>query len=127
TLGGYVCDHVEALGGVGREVVAAGTVEAMEMLLRGIPLERATTSMTINAPANILLAMYIAVAASRRISSRTIGGTIQNDMLKEFIAQKEWIVPPRPSMKLIQDILVYCSRQVPPCDTISNSGYHSSD
>src|SRR5207245_7064028 len=103
TLGGYVCDHVEALGGVGREVVAAGTVEAMEMLLRGIPLERATTSMTINAPANILRAMYIAVAASRRISSRTIGGTIQNHMLKEFIAPKEWSGPTRPNKEPNQD------------------------
>ena len=124
TLMGYDSDHPKALGEVGREGVAVDTVEDVEVLLRGIPLERATTSMTINAPANILLAMYIAVAASRGISPRTIGGTIQNDMLKEFIAQKEWIVPPRPSMKLIQDILVYCTREVPRWNTISISGYH---
>ena len=124
TLMGYDSDHPKALGEVGREGVAVDTVEDVEVLLRGIPLERATTSMTINAPANILLAMYIAVAASRGISPRTIGGTIQNDMLKEFIAQKEWIVPPRPSMKLIQDILVYCAREVPRWNTISISGYH---
>src|SRR5207302_10068791 len=99
TLMGYDSDHPRALGEVGREGVAVDTVEDMEILLRGIPLERVTTSMTINAPANVLLAMYIAVAASRGISLGAIGGTIQTDMLKEFIAQKEWIVPPRPSMK----------------------------
>jgi methylmalonyl-CoA mutase N-terminal domain/subunit len=109
---------------VGREGVAVDSVEDMEVLLRDLPLDRITTSMTINAPANVLLAMYLAVAKSRGISPRRIGGTIQNDMLKEFIAQKEWIVAPRPSMKLIQDILVYCTREVPRWNTISISGYH---
>ena len=124
TLMGYDSDHARSLGEVGREGVAIDTVEDMELLLRDLPLDRVTTSMTINAPANILLAMYVAVAAARGISPRAIGGTIQNDMLKEFIAQKEWIVPPRPSMKLIQDMLVYCTREVPRWNTISISGYH---
>ena len=124
TLMGYDSDHVRSAGEVGREGVAVDSVEDMEVLLRDLPLDRITTSMTINAPANVLLAMYVAVAKSRRISPRHIGGTIQNDMLKEFIAQKEWIVPPRPSMKLIQDILVYGTREVPRWNTISISGYH---
>ncbi len=124
TLMGYDSDHARALGEVGREGVAVDSVEDMDLLLRDVPLDRITTSMTINAPANVLLAMYVAVAASRGISPATIGGTIQADMLKEFIAQKEWIVPPRPSMKLIQDLLVYCTREVPRWNTISISGYH---
>src|SRR5579883_2390799 len=124
TLMGYDSDHPRALGEVGREGVAVDTVEDMDLLLRDVPLDRITTSMTINAPANVLLAMYVAVAAARGISPQTIGGTTQTDMLKEFIAQKEWIVPPRPSMKLIQDLLVYCTREVPRWNTISISGYH---
>jgi methylmalonyl-CoA mutase, N-terminal domain len=124
TLMGYDSDHPKALGEVGREGVAVDTVEDMEVLLHDLPLDRVTTSMTINAPANVLLAMYVAVAAARGISPRVIGGTSQTDMLKEFIAQKEWIVPPRPSMKLIQDILVYCTHEVPRWNTISISGYH---
>jgi len=124
TLMGYDSDHPCALGEVGREGVAIDTVEDMARLFDGIPLDRVTTSMTINAPANILLAMYVAVADAQGVSPGAIGGTIQNDMLKEFIAQKEWIVPPRPSMKLIQDILVYCTREVPRWNTISISGYH---
>ena len=124
TLMGYDSDHARSAGEVGREGVAVDSVEDMEVLLRDLPLDRITTSMTINAPANVLLAMYVAVAKSRGISPRHIGGTIQNDMLKEFIAQKEWIVPPRPSMKLIQDILVYGTREVPRWNTISISGYH---
>ncbi len=124
TLMGHDSDQPKALGEVGREGVAVDTIEDMETLFRGLPLDRITTSMTINAPANILLAMYVAVAEAQGISPRAIGGTIQNDMLKEFIAQKEWIVPPRPSMKLIQDILVYCTREVPRWNTISISGYH---
>jgi methylmalonyl-CoA mutase N-terminal domain/subunit len=124
TLMGYDSDHARALGEVGREGVAVDTVEDMDLLLRDVPLDRITTSMTINAPANVLLAMYVAVAAARGISPEMIGGTTQADMLKEFIAQKEWIVPPRPSMKLIQDLLVYCTREVPRWNTISISGYH---
>ena len=124
TLMGYDSDHPKSLGEVGREGVAVDTVEDMDTLLADLPLDRITTSMTINAPANILLAMYVAVAASRGVPLDALGGTIQTDMLKEFIAQKEWIVPPRPSMKLIQDILVYCTREVPRWNTMSISGYH---
>src|SRR5579884_3883649 len=124
TLMGYDSDHPRALGEVGREGVAVDTVEDMDILFRGIPLDQVTTSMTINAPANVLLAMYVAVAADRGIDPRALGGTIQNDILKEFIAQKEWIVPPRPSMKLVQDVLVYCTRELPRWNTISISGYH---
>lgn len=124
TLMGYDSDHPRSLGEVGREGVAIDTVEDMEALFHGIPLDGVTTSMTINAPANILLAMYAAVAESQGTDLHGISGTIQNDMLKEFIAQKEWIVPPRPSMKLIQDILVYCTREIPRWNTISISGYH---
>ncbi|HLW58898.1 MAG TPA: methylmalonyl-CoA mutase family protein [bacterium] len=124
TLMGYDSDHPRAMGEVGREGVAIDTVDDMDVLLHDIPLDRVTTSMTINAPANVLLAMYVAVAEARGISPRMIGGTIQNDMLKEFIAQKEWIVPPRPSLKLIQDILVYATRETPQWNTISISGYH---
>jgi len=124
TLMGYDSDHPRALGEVGREGVAVDTVEDMDILLRDLPLDRATTSMTINAPANVLLAMYAVVAESRGVPLGAVGGTTQTDMLKEFIAQKEWIVPPRPSMKLIQDLLVYCTREVPRWNTISISGYH---
>jgi methylmalonyl-CoA mutase N-terminal domain/subunit len=124
TLMGYDSDHPRSLGEVGREGVAIDTVEDLALLFRDIPLDQVTTSMTINAPANVLLAMYVAVAEAQGVSPRRIGGTIQNDMLKEFIAQKEWIVPPRPSMRLIQDILVYCTREVPRWNTISISGYH---
>jgi methylmalonyl-CoA mutase N-terminal domain/subunit len=124
TLMGYDSDSSRSAGEVGREGVAIDSVEDMELLLRDVPLDRVTTSMTINAPANVLLALYVAVAESRGISPAAIGGTIQNDMLKEFIAQKEWIVPPRASMKLIQDILVYATRDVPRWNTISISGYH---
>ncbi|HXX39776.1 MAG TPA: methylmalonyl-CoA mutase family protein [bacterium] len=124
TLMGYDSDHPRALGEVGREGVAVDTVDDMDALLHGLPLDRISTSMTISAPANVLLAMYVAVATSRGIPLDRISGTTQADMLKEFIAQKEWIVPPRPSMKLIQDILVYCSREVPRWNTISVSGYH---
>ncbi len=124
TLMGYDSDSPRSSGEVGREGVAIDSVEDMALLLRDVPLDRVTTSMTINAPANVLLALYVAVAESRGISPTAIGGTIQNDMLKEFIAQKEWIVPPRASMKLIQDILVYATRDVPRWNTISISGYH---
>ncbi len=123
-LMGYDSDSPRSAGEVGREGVAIDSVEDMALLLRDVPLDRVTTSMTINAPANVLLALYVAVAESRGISPAAIGGTIQNDMLKEFIAQKEWIVPPRASMKLIQDILVYATRDVPRWNTISISGYH---
>ncbi|MGQ0570706.1 MAG: acyl-CoA mutase large subunit family protein [Armatimonadota bacterium] len=124
TLMGYDSDHPRALGEVGREGVAIDTLVDMEELLRGIPLDRVTTSMTINAPANVLLAMYVAIADQQGISRSALGGTTQTDMLKEFVAQKEWIVPPRPSMRLIQDMLAFGTRELPKWNVISVSGYH---
>jgi methylmalonyl-CoA mutase N-terminal domain/subunit len=124
TLMGYDSDHPRALGEVGREGVAIDSLADMEILLDGLPLDEVTTSMTINAPANVLLALYVAVADGRGIPRDRLGGTTQTDMLKEFIAQKEWIVPPRPSMKLIQDMLVFGARELPKWNVISISGYH---
>ncbi len=124
TLMGYDSDHPRSLGEVGREGVAIDTVDDMAILLRALPLDRVTTSMTINAPANVVLAMYVAAAEAAGYARTTIGGTTQTDMLKEFIAQKEWIVPPRPSMKLIQDMLVFGARELPRWNVISISGYH---
>ena len=124
TLMGYDSDHPRALGEVGREGVAIDSVQDMEILLRDLPLDRVTTSMTINAPANILLAMYVGAAENMGFTRAQIGGTTQTDMLKEFIAQKEWIVPPRPSMKMIQDMLVFGTRELPRWNVISISGYH---
>jgi len=124
TLMGYDSDHPRSAGEVGREGVAVDSVEDVDLLLRDLPLDEITTSMTINAPANVLLAMYVAVATARGLSPAALGGTTQTDILKEFIAQKEWIVPPRPSMKLIQDLMVYGTRELPRWNTISISGYH---
>jgi len=124
TLMGYDSDHPRSAGEVGREGVAIDSVDDMDVLLRDLPLDQITTSMTINAPANVLLAMYVAVATARGLSPASLGGTTQTDILKEFIAQKEWIVPPRPSMKLVQDIMVYGTRELPRWNTISISGYH---
>ncbi len=124
TLMGYDSDHPRSAGEVGREGVAIDSVDDMDVLLRDLPLNEITTSMTINAPANVLLAMYVAVATARGLSPSSLGGTTQTDILKEFIAQKEWIVPPRPSMKLVQDIMVYGTERLPRWNTISISGYH---
>ncbi len=124
TLMGYDSDHPRALGEVGREGVAIDSLADMEVLFAGIPLDRVTTSMTINAPANVLLATYVAVAERQGLRHDQLGGTTQTDMLKEFIAQKEWIVPPRPSMRLIQDMLAFGTRELPRWNVISISGYH---
>ncbi|MCX5858802.1 MAG: methylmalonyl-CoA mutase family protein [Proteobacteria bacterium] len=124
TLMGCDSDDPRALGEVGRCGVAIDTLRDMEVLFSGIPLDKITTSMTINGPASILLAMYIAVAEKQGVKSTQIGGTIQNDILKEYIAQKSWIYPPRPSLRLITDIMGYCVKQVPNWNTISISGYH---
>jgi methylmalonyl-CoA mutase, N-terminal domain len=124
TLMGYDSDHPRARGEVGREGVAVDSLADMDLLLHDIPLDQVTTSMTINAPANILLAMYVAIADQRRVPRATLGGTTQTDMLKEFIAQKEWIVPPRPSMRLIRDMLAFGTRELPKWNVISISGYH---
>jgi len=124
TLMGYDSDNPRARGEVGMCGVAVDSLRDMEILFQGIPLDSITTSMTINAPSAILLAMYIAVADQQGVSPRKIGGTIQNDILKEYIAQHSWIFPPEPSMRIITDILAYCSENVPKWNTISISGYH---
>ena len=124
TLMGYDSDSPRAQGEVGQCGVAIDTLKDMEILFDGIPLDQVTTSMTINPPAAILLAMYIAVAEKQGVSKKEIGGTIQNDMLKEFIAQKTFMLPPRPSLRLIVDTVEYCTKEVPRWNTISISGYH---
>jgi methylmalonyl-CoA mutase N-terminal domain/subunit len=121
---GYDSDSPMARGEVGKCGVAVDTLKDMEILFEGIPLDRVTTSMTINPPASILLAMYIVVAEKQGVSKKEIGGTIQNDMLKEFIAQKTFMLPPRPSLRIIVDTIEYCTREVPRWNTISISGYH---
>src|SRR4029077_4705315 len=112
------------LGEVGREGVSVACLDDMERLFQGIPVADVTTSMTINAPAIYLLGAYIANGEKHGVPPAKLRGTIQNDMLKEFIAQKEWISPVRPSMRVIRDMLVYCTREMPLWNTISISGYH---
>ncbi|HVP80331.1 MAG TPA: methylmalonyl-CoA mutase family protein [Thermodesulfobacteriota bacterium] len=124
TLMGYDSDSPMSKGEIGKCGVAVDTLRDMEILFEEIPLEKVTTSMTINPPASILLAMYIVVAEKQGVSRREIGGTIQNDMLKEFIAQKTFMLPPKPSIRIIVDTIEYCSREVPRWNTISISGYH---
>ena len=124
TLMGYDADHPRARGEVGREGVAVTSLADMEALFAGIPLDQVTTSMTVNCTASILLAMYFAVAEGRGIPLHQLGGTIQNDMLKEFIAQKEWICPPEPSVRIITDMIEFCTREAPRWHPISISGYH---
>jgi methylmalonyl-CoA mutase N-terminal domain/subunit len=124
TLMGYDPDHARSLGEVGREGVSVASLDDMKLLFDGIPLDQVSTSMTINAPACVLLALYIAVAEEQGVSPAKLRGTLQNDMLKEFIAQKEWISPIRPHMRIIRDMLVYCTREMPLWNTISISGYH---
>ncbi len=124
TLYGRDSNDPFSLGEVGRCGVAVDTLRDMEIIFDGIPLESISTSMTINPPAAMLLAMYIAVGEKQGVPSEQLTGTIQNDMLKEYQAQKTWIYPPEPSMRIITDILGYCSDQVPKWNTISISGYH---
>ncbi len=124
TLMGYDSDHPRAKGEVGKCGVAVDSLRDMEVIFSGIPLDRISTSMTINAPASILLAMYIAVAEKQGVPSHKLAGTTQNDILKEYIAQKEWIYPPAPSMRLITDTMAFCAQHVPKWNTISISGYH---
>jgi methylmalonyl-CoA mutase N-terminal domain/subunit len=124
TLMGYDSDHPRSRGEVGKCGVAVDSLRDMEVIFREIPLDKVTTSMTINGPAGVLLAMYIVVAEKQGVPADKIGGTIQNDILKEYIAQKSWIFPPRPSMRIITDILSYCTGNVPRWNTISISGYH---
>lgn len=124
TLMGYDPDSERSLGEVGREGVNVASVEDMARLFAGIPLGEVTTSMTINAPAVYLLASYIAVGERQGVKPAQLRGTLQNDMLKEYIAQKEWITPIRPSMRIIRDMLVYCTKEMPLWNTVSISGYH---
>jgi methylmalonyl-CoA mutase N-terminal domain/subunit len=124
TLMGLDSDHPLAEGEVGKCGVAVSSLEDMEVLFDGIPLEEVTTSMTINAPAAVIFAMYLVVAEKQGADWKKISGKIQNDILKEYIAQKEWIYPPRPSMRLIVDTIAFCTREVPRWHPISISGYH---
>jgi methylmalonyl-CoA mutase, N-terminal domain len=124
TLMGYDSDHEKALGEVGREGVAVDSLEDMEHLFAGIPLDEVSTSMTINAPAAMLLAFYICVGEQQGVPRDRLRGTIQTDILKEYIAQKEWIFPPEPSMRLCVDMIEFCAREVPLWHPVSISGYH---
>jgi methylmalonyl-CoA mutase N-terminal domain/subunit len=124
TLMGYDSDHPRALGEVGREGVAVDSLRDMEELFAGIPLERVSTSMTINSPAAILLAFYVCVAEGQGVARSALRGTAQTDILKEYIAQKEWIFPPEPSMRLVTDMVEFCAREMPLFHPISISGYH---
>ncbi len=124
TLMGYDSDSPRALGEVGMCGVAVDTLRDMEALFDGIPLDKVTTSMTINGPAVVLLAFYIALADVRGIPRSKIGGTIQNDCLKEFIAQHAWLVPPRPAVRIVTDMIEFCTTNVPRWNTVSISGYH---
>jgi methylmalonyl-CoA mutase N-terminal domain/subunit len=121
---GYDSDDPMASGEVGKVGVAISSLEDMETLFHDIPLDQVSTSMTINAPASILLAMYIAVAKKQNAATRRLRGTIQNDVLKEYVARGTYIFPPQPSMRLITDVFHFCKEQVPNWNTISISGYH---
>jgi len=124
TLMGYDADHPRALGEVGREGTAVSTIEDVAELFDGIDLGAVTTSMTVNCSASVILAMYFAVAERQGLPLTAIGGTIQNDMLKEFIAQKEWICPPDPSVRIVVDMIEFCAREAPRFHPVSISGYH---
>jgi methylmalonyl-CoA mutase N-terminal domain/subunit len=124
TLMGYDSDHPRSLGEVGREGVAIDSLEDMETLFAGIPLGDVSTSMTINSPAAILLAFYACVGEEQRVRRERLRGTIQTDILKEYIAQKEYIFPPEPSMRLVTDMIEFCAREMPLWHPISISGYH---
>ncbi len=124
TLMGYDPDHALSGGEVGREGVSVACLDDMRRLFQGIPLDRVTTSMTINGPAIVALAMYFAIADEQGVPLAKVGGTIQTDILKEYIAQKEWICPPRPAMRIVSDMIVFCARNAPKWHPISISGYH---
>jgi methylmalonyl-CoA mutase, N-terminal domain len=127
TLMGYDADHAASTGEVGKCGVSISSLEDMEILFRGIPLSDVTVSMTINSPAPILWAMYLAVAEKQGVPWTKLSGTLQNDILKEYIAQKEYIFPPRPSMRLVTDVIEYATHNVPRFNPISISGYHISE
>jgi methylmalonyl-CoA mutase, N-terminal domain len=124
TLMGYDSDHPRSLGEVGREGVAVDSLEDMETLFAGIPLGEVSTSMTINSPAAILLAFYLCVGEEQGVPRSALRGTVQTDILKEYIAQKEYIFPPEPSMRLVTDMVEFCAKEMPLWHPISISGYH---
>jgi len=124
TLMGYDADHERSQGEVGREGVAVSTIDDMMTLFKGIPLDKVTTSMTVNCSASVLLAMYLVMAERGGVPWERVGGTIQNDMLKEFIAQKEWISPPAPSLRVVTDMIEFCAKKAPRWHAVSISGYH---
>ncbi|HEY7364041.1 MAG TPA: methylmalonyl-CoA mutase family protein [Methylomirabilota bacterium] len=123
-LMGYDADHPRAQGEVGKEGVSISTLDDFERLFDGIPLDQVTTSMTINCTASVALAMYLAVADKQGVAWDRIGGTMQNDMLKEFIAQKEWICPPEPAVRIVTDMIEFTAAHVPKFNPVSISGYH---
>jgi len=123
-LYGFDADHPMAAGEVGKCGVAVSSLADMEVLFKGIPLDQVSTSMTITSTAAIALAMYVAVAEKQGVAPAKLRGTVQNDILKEYIAQKEWIYPPRPSMRLVRDSIAYCAEHLPQWNAISISGYH---
>ena len=127
TQTGYDSDHPMASGEIGRTGVPISSLADMEILFEGIPLDKVSTSMTINSTASILLALYIAVGKKQGINTESLSGTIQNDILKEYIARGTYIYPPEPSMRLITDVFQFCSENVPKWNTISISGYHMSE
>ena len=124
TLMGYDCDSSMARGEVGREGVSVSSLEDMETLFDGIDLDQVTTSMTVNCSASIIFAMYLVMAEKKGVSWDKLRGTLQNDMLKEFIAQREWISPPSPSVKIVIDVIEFCTRRVKGWHPVSISGYH---
>jgi methylmalonyl-CoA mutase N-terminal domain/subunit len=124
TLMGYDSDHPRSLGEVGREGVAIDSLEDMETLFEGIPLDEVSTSMTINSPAAILLAFYVCVGDEQGVARDLLRGTVQTDILKEYIAQKEYIYPPEPSMRLVVDMIEWCASELPRMHPVSISGYH---
>src|SRR5688572_20106677 len=121
---GYDSDHTLAAGEVGRVGVAIDSIEDMAELFDGIPLERVSTSMTINSTAIILLALYAAVARRQGAPLGALAGTLQNDILKEYVARGTYIFPPRPSLRIVTDVMAFCGREMPEWNTVSVSGYH---
>ena len=124
TLYGYDPDHARAEGEVGRCGVSVGSLKDMEIILEGIPLEKVSTSMTINAPASVLTAMYVGVAERQGLKPKDLRGRVQADILKEYIAQKEWAFPPEAHLRIIRDMMTYCTKEMPQWNYISISGYH---
>ena len=124
TLMGYDCDHSLSKGEIGHCGVAISSLKDMEILFDGIDLSKVSVSMTINGPAIILFALYVAVAKKQGVDIDKLRGTLQNDILKEYIAQKEWIFPPKESVKVITDMMSFCNNEMPYYNTISISGYH---